>query len=104
MNFSFSAEDESFRLEVRSFIQENLPARLKRPASYGLHGLSRDTVLGWPRILHSKGWSAPHWPKEYGGTGWSPLRRHIFEDECHKADTPITAFQSFLLVGPTVIA
>ena len=104
VDFTFSAEDEAFRLEVRQFIRENLPPAFKREATYGFYHLSREAMLGWTKILHPKGWSAPHWPKQHGGTGWSPIRQHIFQQECYNADAPTTHFQSFLLVGPTVIA
>ncbi len=104
MDFSFSSDDEAFRLEVREFIRANLSDKLKRLVYAGAHGLDRETIVSWIRTLHEKGWSAPHWPKEYGGPGWTPLQRHLFEDECYKADAPTTAFQTFYLVGPTIIA
>ena len=103
MNFEFSAEDEAFRLEVRQFLKDNLPAKLKRRTYYGLHDLGRDTMVEWAKILGKKGWAAPGWPKEYGGTGWTATQRHIFAEECSNADAPTTHFQTFLLVGPTVI-
>ena len=104
MNLTFSKEDEAFRLEVRQFVRDQLPPALKREACYGFYHLSREAMLGWTRILHQKGWSAPNWPAEDGGTGWSAIRQHIFHQECYNGDAPNTHFQSFLLVGPTVIA
>jgi alkylation response protein AidB-like acyl-CoA dehydrogenase len=104
MDFKFSAEDEAFRQEVRAFVRANLPPELKRAAYSSIQHLGREHMLGWTRILHKKGWSAPHWPKAYGGTGWTPLQQHIFLQECYDADAPNEHFQTFLLVGPTVIA
>ena len=51
MDFQFSPEDEAFRLEVRQFIRENLPEKLRRRAYYGMHDLGRDTMVAWARIL-----------------------------------------------------
>ena len=103
MDFEFSPAAEAFRLEVREFIRNNLPAKLQRKAYYGLHDLGRDTMIEWARILAKKGWVAPSWPKEHGGAGWTAMQRFIFELECHRADCPSTHFQTYLLVGPTVI-
>ena len=72
MDFTFSREDEAFRLEVRQFARDNVPPKLRREAVYGFYHLSREAMLGWTRILHRKGWSAPHWPRQYGGAGWTP--------------------------------
>ena len=59
-------------------------------------------MQAWTRILHRQGWSAPHWPLEYGGTGWSPLRRHVFEEECALAGAPPTCTAAFSLVAPVI--
>ena len=42
----------------------------------------------WQAILNARGWLAYQWPREHGGTGWSPLQRYIFEKECALADAP----------------
>ena len=56
----------------------------------------------WHRILYKKGWIAPLWPKEYGGTGWSITRRFIWEQETSRAGTlPPLAF-SVTMVGPVI--
>ena len=33
--------------------------------------LGKDEMVDWWRILNKKGWGVSHWPKEYGGTGWT---------------------------------
>jgi len=48
----------------------------------------REIGREWQAILHARGWLAYQWPREYGGTGWSPLQRYIFEKECALADAP----------------
>ncbi|MBV8166581.1 MAG: acyl-CoA dehydrogenase family protein, partial [Alphaproteobacteria bacterium] len=80
MDLSYSPEDVAFRKEVRAFIAENLPAKTREKVK-GDHHLSKDDYVTWQKILYKKGWIAPLWPKEYGGTGWTPTQRHIFEEE-----------------------
>ena len=50
--------------------------------------LTREDLLRWHRILAKKGWVAPAWPKEWGGTGWSAVERYIFEEETAMAGAP----------------
>ena len=38
----------------------------------------KEDLVTWQRILNKKGWAVPHWPKEYGGTGWSPVQQYNF--------------------------
>ncbi len=85
MNLSFTAEDLAFRDEVRAFIEANYPARLRAFGSRD--DLGKEDFLEWHRILGAKGWSAPAWPVEYGGPGWSPTQRYIFGEELARAET-----------------
>ena len=50
--------------------------------------LDRDDLLRWHRILAAKGWIAPSWPREWGGTDWNVVQRYIFEEECGYAGAP----------------
>ena len=50
--------------------------------------LSKDELLRWHKILAKKGWVAPAWPQEWGGTGWNVVQRYIFEEECGYAGAP----------------
>ena len=101
MNFERDPADEAFRDEVRTFLREHLPRDMARRNQRGFHPSKAD-MLAWTRILHAKGWSAPHWPLRCGGTGWSPLRRHLFEEECFLAGAPPTCTAAFSLVGPVI--
>jgi alkylation response protein AidB-like acyl-CoA dehydrogenase len=76
---SFSPEDIAFRDEVRAFFDEaytdELRARLNDSKTY------REAIVDWQRRLNAKGWIAPNWPVEYGGTGWTPTQNFIFDSE-----------------------
>src|ERR671929_1834666 len=92
MDLNFSAEETAFRDEVRSWLRANLPQDLRDKVENYAH-LGKEDLLRWHRILAKKGWIAPAWPKEWGGTDWTVVQRYIFEEECGAAGTPpIVAF------------
>jgi alkylation response protein AidB-like acyl-CoA dehydrogenase len=86
MDLDFSPEDNAFREEVRAFLAENYPAELREKQRHE-NALSREDYLSWHRILAKKGWSAISWPKEWGGTDWTPTQKYIWSEEQAKADT-----------------
>ena len=87
MDLNYSREEIAFRDEVRGWLRANLPADLRRKVDT-YQSLSKEELLGWHRTLAAKGWIAPAWPVEWGGTGWGPVERHIFEEECGYASAP----------------
>lgn len=92
MNLDFSPEEKAFREEVRAFIAENYPDYLRLAQDSGRPLLKQEQLL-WHRILADKGWVAPHWPVEHGGTGWTPTQRYIWAQELGRADTfPLVPF------------
>ncbi|HTZ71187.1 MAG TPA: acyl-CoA dehydrogenase family protein [Acetobacteraceae bacterium] len=101
MDFSRDPADEAFRAEVRAFLKAHLPAELAARVKLGYHPLKADTQF-WTSVLHERGWSVPHWPVEYGGPGFTPLQRHIFEEECFLAGAPVLSTQGPFLVGPVI--
>ena len=87
MDLNYSQEETAFRDEVRGWLQANLPQDLRdKVANY--EELSREDLLRWHRILAKKGWVAPAWPKEWGGTGWNVVQRYIFEEELGYVGSP----------------
>jgi len=101
MDLSFSPEDSDFRMEIRAAVEAMVPPDMAQRTRRGFHSTKAD-LKHWNAILHARGWSAPHWPKEFGGTGWSPLRAHIFEEECAAADAPFLSYFGLRLVGPLI--
>lgn len=104
MDLTLSREDEDFRTEVRHFLDENLTQDL-REAGRKTTGVFADYAAGmrWHRILARRGWSAPSWPREYGGTGWSATQRYIFARECIAADAPRIFAMGLRMVGPVIM-
>ena len=87
MDLSYSPEEQTFRAEVRTFLQQRLDSRLRDKVRRGQR-LSKADYESWHALLDSQGWLAVTWPKAYGGTGWNAVQRHIFEEECCAAGAP----------------
>jgi alkylation response protein AidB-like acyl-CoA dehydrogenase len=80
MDLNFTVEEEEFRAEVRRFFESELPKETREKIELGRR-LSKDDLVRWQKILYQRGWGAPNWPKEFGGTGWNVVQQHIFEEE-----------------------
>jgi alkylation response protein AidB-like acyl-CoA dehydrogenase len=89
MNLNYSREELEFRDEVRSWLDDNLPEDLRSKVLEYQH-LDKEELLRWHRILAQKGWVAPAWPVDWGGTGWNAVERYIWEEECALAGAPPT--------------
>ena len=89
MDFEFSAEDETFRKEVREFLSEKLTPSLRRAAAKTTTVFAdKDLAMRWQKILVEKGWAVPPWPLEHGGTNWTPTQKYIVGEEFSKAGAP----------------
>ena len=103
MDLRFTPEETAFREEVREFFRTALPERIRDKLVMGHHA-SKDELVEWTRILNAKGWAVPHWPVEWGGTGWDPVRQYIFQDEMQQAPAPSPLPFGVSMVGPVIIA
>ncbi len=88
MDLSYSAEERAFRDEVRGWLEAHLPKDI-RDKVVGYHGLSKEDYRRWHRILADQGWSVPHWPVEWGGTGWDITRRYLYDEQFGLAGAPL---------------
>ena len=102
MDLSFTPEQEAFRKEVRAFIANEMPPKLKKLAEDDGH-FEMDEVMEWHKVLAKKGWVAPHWPKEVGGTGWDAAQRFIFGEELERSGAPALSPFGLSMVGPLII-
>ncbi|WP_424628255.1 pimeloyl-CoA dehydrogenase large subunit [Bradyrhizobium sp. SYSU BS000235] len=101
MDLSFTKEELAFRDEVRTFFNENVPASTRQKMQEGRH-LGKEDLVNWQRILNKKGWAVTHWPKEYGGTGWTPVQQYIFNEEMQMAPAPSPLPFGVSMVGPVI--
>jgi len=103
MDLTYTGDDLAFRDQVRAFLEAELPADLRHKVANHLR-LHKDDYVRWHRILARQGWAAPGWPREYGGPGWTPVQRHIFEEECARAGTPPVLPFGVNMVAPVIMA
>lgn len=101
MNLDFSPEELAFQQEVRTFIAENYPKQLRGKQDEG-DELGKEDFLSWHRVLHKKGWVAPAWPVEYGGTGWTATQKYIWSEETARADCIRLMPFGLAMVGPVI--
>lgn len=103
MDLRFTPEEVAFRDEVRAFFRTALPQSI-RTKMVELRKLAKEDMVAWQRILNAKGWAVPHWPVEWGGTGWDPIRQYIFREELMAAPAPEALPFGVNMVGPVIIA
>jgi len=92
---------DAFRDEVRAFLATELTPELCRAAELGF-GISREACATWHQKLYARGWVAPEWPVNHGGTGWSASEQHIFAQECALAGAPMLMPFGLGMVGPVI--
>ena len=102
MDMSFTPEELAFRDEVRAFLADNLAPELARKVANNEH-LSKAEAEGWHATLNRRGWLANHWPKEYGGPGWTTVQKYLFETECALAHSPRIVPFGLSMLGPVLI-
>jgi len=87
MDLSYSPDETAFRDEVRAWLGAHLPVDIRdKVTSY--RGLAKEDHIRWHKTLAAKGWSVPHWPVEWGGTGWNITQRYIYDEEFGLAGAP----------------
>src|SRR5580658_5894945 len=102
MELRFTAEEETFREEVRAFLADALPKALAEKVRLGRR-VSKQETEAWQATLSAKGWLAPHWPTAYGGQGWSVSKRFIFDYECALANAPAPVPFGLSMLAPVLI-
>lgn len=102
MRFDFTSEDEQFRADLRSFLEESLPDGWTGPAD-------ESTDADWSlyqsvrRGLAERGWLVMHWPAEYGGQNASPMRNIIFAEEMAHHRAPGNDRFGTRMIGPVLM-
>lgn len=101
MDLSYSPEEQAFQAEVRGFLATHLPEHISSAVRAGGE-LSKEIMEEWHALLNAKGWLATTWPTAFGGPGWSPVERHIFEEECCRAYAPRIVPFGVSMLGPVL--
>jgi alkylation response protein AidB-like acyl-CoA dehydrogenase len=104
MHMQFSNDDLAFRDEVRAFLAEHLSEEMREARRVTINILGDyASTMQWHKVLHKKGWVAPSWPKEHGGTGWTPTQQYIFASECAAAGAPRLSPLGLDMVAPAIM-
>ena len=91
-----------FRNTVQQFVQENCPEDIRAIVRRG-EKITRPVYSRWQKILYSRGWAAPNWPEQHGGTGWDLLERMIFEEVIADNDCPPLYHHGLGHIGPVIM-
>jgi alkylation response protein AidB-like acyl-CoA dehydrogenase len=108
MDFSFTPEDEAFRAELRSWLDEHLPAfneqgEIGDGTSTGLLR-TMERRKAWQRELNTGNWAAINWPKEWGGREATVMQNVIYSEEMARAKTPgIYNANGIWQIGPMIV-
>ena len=102
MDINFSAQDLEFRDEVRQFFANEYKPTQVSPEGVKPEDDYKDAMIRWQKKLYAKGWIAPGWPKEYGGTGWTVTQKFIYETERGAAGIPDVVPFGLKMVAPVI--
>lgn len=104
MDLTYPQEAEAFRVEIRAWLEENLPKGWFEPGFKMTPEERKAFNDGWTEKLFAGGWICAGWPKEYGGKGLSLLQQVVLNEEFARAGAPMRAdFFGDTLVGPTIL-
>jgi alkylation response protein AidB-like acyl-CoA dehydrogenase len=101
MNVNFTGEELAFQQEVRTFFRDKYPDDIRKKQDKGIP-LGRDDTIRWQKILFEQGWAAVNWPVEYGGTGWTPVQKYIFDQEMGAVNAPEIVPFGMKMVAPII--
>ncbi len=105
MDFHDTIEEQKWRAEVRTFLRKEAPTEYidEHIPAVDTYGLGDELFQGWRAKVAEKGWIAAHWPKEYGGAGFSVMEQFIMKEEFARHRVPHPGGRQVEMVGPTII-
>ncbi|WP_280401239.1 acyl-CoA dehydrogenase family protein [Nocardia carnea] len=101
MKLTLSPDEVAFRDELRKIYTTAIPAEIRERVKYGRE-LSREDIVTAHRILNEHGLAVPNWPVEWGGKDWTPMQRHIWQDEMQLASVPDPLTFNATMIGPVI--
>jgi alkylation response protein AidB-like acyl-CoA dehydrogenase len=105
------ADLDAFREDTRRWLEENAPPSMRTPPSSpdevcwgGKKGRYPDDVRRWLAVMAERGWTAPTWPREYGGGGLSKAEAKVLGEEMakQKLRPPLIGF-GLEMIGPLIL-
>jgi pimeloyl-CoA dehydrogenase large subunit len=102
MDLRFSPEENAFRQELRAFFCSAVPESIRNKVSEDRR-LSKEELVASHKALHAKGLAVPHWPKEWGGSDWTPIQHYIYTEELQYNGVPQPLPFNVAMCGPVII-
>src|SRR3954463_5476291 len=104
MDLTYPPEAETFRKEIRAWLEENLPDGWFDEGFEQTPEEKKKFNEEWVKKLYGGGWICASWPQEYGGKGLKTMQQVVLNEEFAKAGAPMRAdFFGDTLVGPTIL-
>jgi alkylation response protein AidB-like acyl-CoA dehydrogenase len=101
VDIALSKDERAFAEQMRAFFLTEIPAEIRERGARGEHA-SREDYLTTQRILNRHGLAVPHWPVAWGGKDWTPIQRHLYNDEMLLAHVPAPLAFNVHMVGPVI--
>ena len=103
---------ESFRPDTRAWLEANCPPEMREPIRsdsdmcWGGRNwtFQSDAQRLWLERMVERGWTVPHWPRDYGGGGLSPAEAKVLKEEMARigARQPLYSF-GISMLGPALL-
>ncbi|HYB91275.1 MAG TPA: acyl-CoA dehydrogenase family protein [Candidatus Binataceae bacterium] len=105
MDFTYTAEQEAYRMEVRRWLEANRPPALTEDEIQGAGAEANwDRLKAWHKKLYHAGWAGLTWPKEYGGRGATFVEQVIFQQELGRLNLPMGCNTlGIIMTGPALM-
>ena len=102
MDLQLTSAEQSFQGAVRAFFEQDYPRDILDTVRRGQR-LTRADHVRSQQALQARGWLGVGWPREFGGTGWTPVYRYLFDQELERAGAPNLIPMALIYVGPLII-
>lgn len=100
---TLNSAEKAFCDNVRSFFAEDYPKSVLAKIAAGQR-LDKSDHIAAQRALNARGWLGVGWPAEFGGTGWTPVERYIFDQELELAGAAAIIPMAVIYIGPIICA
>jgi len=98
MEFTWSDDDERFRVELRAFLESRAPGKPPKGASERL-----TWVKSWHALLVDNAYAGPSWPVAYGGMDLPFSRQVVYQQEIARARVPAHPGTGVQIAAPAII-
>ena len=95
---------EAFRTALQEWLREVTPTFNMERMTAISEEEGAQLQIDWLAEREKVGLGQPHWPKEFGGPGWTAVQKHLFEEECALAGAPRIVPFGPVMVAPVIMA